>query len=233
MPRSQTRWLGSRRCPAVEEDAPAAGLQHAGDGADQRRLAGAVRADDGDDLARVDLERHAGERLRRRRSKRSRSSMASVMRRLRAEIDSSTRRIAHDVVRRAPRRSPRRGASTRTRLRQRHHRAHHVLDQQDGHAVLARSGRARSPPSRRSRSGAVRPSPRRAAAACGCGGERARHLEPLAVGQGQAARPARLSEQVEAAQQHRRRVRARRRRRACAQQAPTSAFSSTLRSGRA
>ena len=37
---------------------------HAGDGADERGLAGAVGADDGDDRALGDLERDAVERLR-------------------------------------------------------------------------------------------------------------------------------------------------------------------------
>ena len=42
---------------------PRAGALHAEDGADQRALAGAIGADDGDDLARRDIERHAVERL--------------------------------------------------------------------------------------------------------------------------------------------------------------------------
>ena len=36
---------------------------HAGERADQRRLAGAIGADDGDDGALLDVERHAVERL--------------------------------------------------------------------------------------------------------------------------------------------------------------------------
>ena len=49
---------------AAELDAAARRAVHAGDGADQRGLAGAVRADDGDDRALGDLERHVVERLR-------------------------------------------------------------------------------------------------------------------------------------------------------------------------
>ena len=49
---------------AAEQDAAARRPQHAGDGADQRGLAGAVGADDGDDRALLDVERHAVERLR-------------------------------------------------------------------------------------------------------------------------------------------------------------------------
>ena len=43
---------------------PARRPVHAGDGADERGLAGAVRADDGDDRPFGDLERHVVERLR-------------------------------------------------------------------------------------------------------------------------------------------------------------------------
>ena len=42
---------------AAEADAAARRSQHAGDGADQRGLAGAVGADDGDDRALLDLKR--------------------------------------------------------------------------------------------------------------------------------------------------------------------------------
>ncbi len=49
---------------ALEADRAARRAVHPGDGADQRGLAGAVRADDGDDLALGDLERDAVERLR-------------------------------------------------------------------------------------------------------------------------------------------------------------------------
>ena len=48
----------------AEQDAPARRPQHAGDGADERSLAGAVGADDGDDRALFDVERYAIERLR-------------------------------------------------------------------------------------------------------------------------------------------------------------------------
>ena len=49
---------------APEDDAAARRAMHAGDGADQRRLAGAVGAHDGDDAARLDVEGDAIERLR-------------------------------------------------------------------------------------------------------------------------------------------------------------------------
>ncbi len=48
---------------AAIENAAAGRLQHAGDGADQRGLAGAIGTDDGDDRAFLDLERDAIERL--------------------------------------------------------------------------------------------------------------------------------------------------------------------------
>ena len=48
---------------AAEDDAAARLRLHAGERADERRLAGAVGADDGDDRAFRDLERHAVERL--------------------------------------------------------------------------------------------------------------------------------------------------------------------------
>ena len=59
------RWLG---WPAISSPSkriePRDGPMHPGDGADQRGLARAVGADDGDDLALGDLERDAVERLR-------------------------------------------------------------------------------------------------------------------------------------------------------------------------
>ena len=65
MPRLQTRWLGQPRdVGAAKHDAAARRPVHAGDGADERGLAGAVGADDGDDRALVDLERDVVERLR-------------------------------------------------------------------------------------------------------------------------------------------------------------------------
>jgi hypothetical protein len=48
---------------AAEGDAPAQLRAHAGERADERCLAGAVGADDGDDRALLDVERHAVERL--------------------------------------------------------------------------------------------------------------------------------------------------------------------------
>ena len=64
MPRSQTRWLGqpAMSCAAIE-DAPAGRAVDAGDGADERGLAGPVGTDDGDDGAFLDLQRDAVERL--------------------------------------------------------------------------------------------------------------------------------------------------------------------------
>src|SRR5229473_777426 len=53
----------SRDIAILEADRAARGLLHAEDGADERALAGAVGADDGDDLARGDVERDAVERL--------------------------------------------------------------------------------------------------------------------------------------------------------------------------
>ena len=47
----------------AENNAAARLALHAGDGADERRLAGAVGADNGDDRALFDLKRHAVERL--------------------------------------------------------------------------------------------------------------------------------------------------------------------------
>ena len=46
---------------AAEADRPGAGAELAGEQIDQRRLAGAVRADDGVDLADVDVERDLGD----------------------------------------------------------------------------------------------------------------------------------------------------------------------------
>ena len=48
---------------AAIEHAPARRFEHTGDGLDERGLAGAVRADNGDDRALLDLERDAVERL--------------------------------------------------------------------------------------------------------------------------------------------------------------------------
>ena len=56
------RFAGDRA--ALEGYFAAAWPMHAEDGADQRRLAGAVRADDGHHLARGHLKRHIIERLR-------------------------------------------------------------------------------------------------------------------------------------------------------------------------
>ena len=63
---------------AVEEDRAVRRLLHAGDGAQQRRLARAVRAEQGDDLALLDVEVDAEQRpARRRRSRRRRGRSAS------------------------------------------------------------------------------------------------------------------------------------------------------------
>jgi hypothetical protein len=53
----------ARNVHAAENDAAAQLRPHPGERADQRRLAGAVGADDGDDGALLDLERYAVERL--------------------------------------------------------------------------------------------------------------------------------------------------------------------------
>ena len=50
---------------AAELEGPRVGRPDAGDGLDQRRLAGAVVADEGDDLAGVDVEVDVLERLHR------------------------------------------------------------------------------------------------------------------------------------------------------------------------
>ena len=49
------------KSPALERDLALDGLEHAREESDQRRLAGAVRADDTDDLARRDREREIRE----------------------------------------------------------------------------------------------------------------------------------------------------------------------------
>ena len=49
---------------ALVEHAPRSRLQHARDSANERRLAGAVGADDGNDFAFGHVERHAGQSLR-------------------------------------------------------------------------------------------------------------------------------------------------------------------------
>ena len=54
-----------RDVAALEDDPAAARALDAGDGVDERRLAGAVRADDAEQLAGADVERHAPERRRR------------------------------------------------------------------------------------------------------------------------------------------------------------------------
>ena len=50
-----------RQRPPLEEDPAGVGRKHPGEQADQRRLAGAVRAEHADDLAGPDLEREVGE----------------------------------------------------------------------------------------------------------------------------------------------------------------------------
>ena len=47
----------------AEHDPPARGAMHAGDGANEGGLAGAIGADDGDDRPLADLKRHIVERL--------------------------------------------------------------------------------------------------------------------------------------------------------------------------
>jgi hypothetical protein len=50
-----------RQRPPLEEDRAGVGREHPREQADQRRLAGAVRAEHADDLAGPDLEREVGE----------------------------------------------------------------------------------------------------------------------------------------------------------------------------
>src|SRR4029077_12950594 len=53
----------ARDIGAAIGDVAAPAAQHAGNGADQRGLTGAIGADNGDDGALLDVERHAVERL--------------------------------------------------------------------------------------------------------------------------------------------------------------------------
>ena len=77
-------------------------------------------------------------------------------------------------------------------LGQRHHGAHHVLDQEQGHPSLGvQAPQGRRPP-RRSRS-ACSPAITSSSSSSGPGGERARDLQPLAVGKRQLAGAARPS----------------------------------------
>ena len=106
--------------------APGARADAAGDGVDQRRLAGAVRPDDAEQLAGADRERHAPQRGRRAvrdlevahlkhaaAPRGTRSSTAGSLHHLGgAPSASSTPWLKHDDA-----------------VGQRHHRAHHVLDE--------------------------------------------------------------------------------------------------------
>ena len=171
-PRRPGRGRGRRRDGSASRQsrrrgsaiAPRSCRRHAGDGADERGLAGAVGADDGDDRALVDVERHVVERLR-----------------VAVEDDRGSRPRASHAPRRRDRTATTAGSRTTAsgvpsaigdavieheHVRgERHHRAHHVLDQQDGQPAVAVERRAGSRPCGRSRSAAGRPSPRRAAAA--------------------------------------------------------------------
>ena len=150
------------------------------------RLAGAVRADDGDDLARGHLERDVVERLGvaveeieiRDTEHHARARVAEIaLDDLRGSRATTVRRALADLL---PVMAPRRW------VRKRHHRAHDVLGQQDGEPGLRERDRAktrtmasisvgRSPAITSSSSSSLRP--RR---------ERARRLEPLALRQRQA-----------------------------------------------
>ena len=132
---------------------PDARLLDAGDGADQRGLAGAVGADDGDDLALRHLERYVA-RAPARRRRRDRGSRPQSIR---------PRSPRRDSTRAPPDRAPPPAGvpramtspwcSTTDVLRERHHRAHHVLDQQDGEPFGAVEARGTPRPSGRTRSG--------------------------------------------------------------------------------
>ena len=90
---------------ALEADAAARRALHAGDGADERGLAGAIGADDGDDLARRHLERDVARApaRRRRRDRDARPSAASQRSPRRDSIRSPRDRAPR--VRARPRRS--------------------------------------------------------------------------------------------------------------------------------
>src|SRR5207247_2179467 len=56
--------IGRREGPAENLDAPAVGLDQIENRANERRLPGAVRSEESEDLAAIDIERHVVERLR-------------------------------------------------------------------------------------------------------------------------------------------------------------------------
>src|SRR5207247_10945386 len=61
---SETVAIGRREGPAENLDAPAVGLDQIENRANERRLPGAVRSEESEDLAAIDIERHVVERLR-------------------------------------------------------------------------------------------------------------------------------------------------------------------------
>ena len=73
-------------------------LVHAGDRANQRGLAGAVGADDGDDRALLDLQRNAVERLRVAVEQVEVFDLAASGDGLLAEIGVDHGRVAHDFA---------------------------------------------------------------------------------------------------------------------------------------
>ena len=98
---------------AVEPKRAARAESTRGDGAQQRRLAGAVAADEGDDLAGCDLEARPRTAPARRRSRPCRSAILSSGSLMRASSRDRPRSRAdlRNTARRRPRRSSRRGAA--------------------------------------------------------------------------------------------------------------------------
>src|SRR6185437_6692456 len=123
--------------PTIEADRTAARPLHAEDGADERALAGAVGADDGDDLAFGDVERNAVERLRVAVEEVDVAQLEHLSRPRRrvAEIAFEDLRIARHLL----------GCAFADLLpvmqhddvmRKRHHGPHHMLGEQNGYAGL-------------------------------------------------------------------------------------------------
>ena len=91
--------------PSPSTIVPLSAGEEAGDDVEQRGLARAVRADEAEDLARRDRERHVAQRGRGRRSastRRASSSRAAARRRVRAPLRGAARSVRRR--RRAPRR---------------------------------------------------------------------------------------------------------------------------------
>ena len=159
-----------------------------GDRTDERGLAGAVRADERDQLARGNLERNAGERLgvavveieiANRQHQERPAPFDGVL----AEVAVQHRRIAHDRGRRAAR-DHLAVVEHDDLIGERHHRAHHVLGQQDRDPLVA----LHAAQHRDQLVDLGRPQPRHHLVQQQQGRarrERARHLEPPAIGERQ------------------------------------------------